>query len=189
MFILRLIRNLFVLLCVAIPMEILGWFILPWVLLFVPNTQYKLPALFRWWDNADIYIGRDLSTYEAVCAQGYWARLAWLAWRNPANYFGYTVLSFQFNARGEYLVCNPKQFDVGNTTGAHAGYRYMLYEQKSPTGGEDEYYYEYCWIHKWSSTKCLRIRIGWKIENNFNPVGSYCQWCCVIQPFIDYSGV
>ena len=185
----RLIRNLLVLFCVAIPHEIIGWVVLPFVLLFVPKTQIKLPALFRWFDNADIYAGRDYSVYQYVCNQGYWARYLWLAWRNPCNYFGYFYLSFVFNARGKYTVFDPSQVNVGNTTGARAGYRYIEYVQLSPVSSALDTYYEYCYIKKWSSTKCLRFRMGWKIGNNTNPVGSYCQWVCVLQPYIDYSGI
>lgn len=193
---LRLLRNLAVLFFVALPLEISGWFILPIVLLFVPMSQIKLPSLFRWYDCSDMYNGRDYSTYAAVCREGYWARYTWLAWRNPCNYFGYFHLSFIFNSNGVYEVCNPAEFDVGNTTGARAGFRYIEYKQAElPSGAfykleeKEKTYYEYCWIYKWSSKKCLRYRMGWKIGNNTNPVGSYCQWVCVLQPYIDYSGV
>lgn len=182
LFIYRLIRNLAVLFCIALPLEISGWFILLVVLLFVPKTQLKLPRAFIWFDCADMYVGRDYSVYQAVCAQGYWARYLWLAWRNPCNYFGYTHLSFIFNSTGKYLIANPNEFNVGNTTGAIPGFRYIEYVQNDGT------YYEYCWIKKWNSAKCLRFRMGWKIENNSNPINSYCQWVTVLQPYIDYSG-
>ena len=185
---LRLIRNLLVLFAVALPLEISGWFILLVVMPFIPNSQVKLPALFRWYDCADMYNGRDPSTYLSVCKEGWWARYLWLAWRNPCNYFGYFHLSFIFNKTGKYTVCDPSQFDVGNTTGARAGYRYIEYVQVGITSPSDTYY-EYYWIMKWSAKKCLRIRFGWKIGDNKNPIGSYCQWVACFQPYIDYSGV
>lgn len=186
----RFVTQLLKFLIVVLPLMIAGWFILAILLLFIPNNDTKLPALFRWFDNVDGYIGRDTSVFDAVCAQGWWARYCWMAWRNPINYFGYMYLGFQFTSGGKYLSVDPSQFNVGDTS--QAGFRYIEYEQNDTSidaimlGGK--IYYEYCYIKKWSATKCLRFRFGWKIVNNSNPIGSYCQWVFVFQPHKAYTG-
>lgn len=148
-----------------------------------------MPYFLRWFDNADMYIGRDASTYLNECLKGRWARYKWLAWRNPCNYFGYKHLAFVFNACGEYTVIDQSKFDVGNTTGAREGFRYIEYHQADPVKyPKINTYYEYYLIKKWSHTKCFRFRMGWKIANNSNKPGDYCQWVFAIQPYIDYSG-
>lgn len=195
MIILRFIRCLSILLCISIPLEVIGWFVLPVALLCASKTSLKLPSWARWLDCADMYFNRDTSVYQSVWDKGLWARYCWLGWRNPGNFFGYKYLSFQFNSTGKYLVCNPPEFNVGNTTGAHAGYRYMEYEQEeiitrlNVDSWYDRKYYEYYIIHKWSSKKCMRIRFGWKIGDNKNPIGSWCEGVMCLQFFIDYSGV
>lgn len=160
---------------------IIGWLILPIILLFVSNTQYKLPALFRWWDCVDSYIGRDTSVYESICKKGYWARYTWLAFRNPINYFGYKVLGFQFDGTEMYFTYNPEEFDIGDTSKPG--------ERKIELLKNEKVYYEFYLIKKWSQTKCLRIRIGWKIKDNMNAIGSWCQWVFVFQFWKDYSGI
>lgn len=176
----RFIKHLATFLFFVIPLMILGWLILPFVLLFVPKNQIRLPAVFKWFDSVDSYIGRDTSVYQSVCQQGYWARYTWIAFRNPINYVGYKVLGFQFNGTEMYYRYDPKQFDIGDTS--REGFRSIEVMK------DKNFYYEYYWIKKWSQTKCLRIRIGWKIVNNLNPIGSWCQWVLVFQPWKDYSG-
>lgn len=184
----RFLKQLLKFFCVVLPLMISGWFVVAIALLFVSRNQFKLPAIFRWYDNADAYIGRDTSVYEVVCLQGYWARYCWLAWRNPINYFGYKYLGFQFLAHGDYTKYNPSEDDIGDNS--RAGFRHIEYEQwcfPNHSCGKDKYY-EYYLIHKWSANKCLRFRFGWKIVNNKNPIGSYCQWVLVFQPYKYYSG-
>lgn len=178
--ILRFVKHLLTFLFFVVPLMIAGWFILPIVLLFVRKDEIRLPSLFKWFDSADSYIDRDTSVYKAVCQEGYWARYIWLAFRNPINYVGYKVLGFQFDGTEMYYNYDSKQFDIGDTS--REGIRTIELMKN------EKIFYEYYIIKKWSQTKCLRIRLGWKIKDNLNPIGSWCQWVFVFQIWKDYSG-
>lgn len=180
--IVRFLTQLLKFLFIVLPLMVSGWVVLAVLLLFIPRNEIKLPFLFRWYDNVDSYIGRDTSVYEAVCAKGWWARYCWMAWRNPINYAGYKLFGFQFTPDGFYSKVDSTQFSVGDTSAP--GFRFIEYRQAEDV----KPYYEYYLIKKWSATKCLRFRFGWKIANVSNPIGSYCQWVMVFQPWKDYSG-
>lgn len=173
----RIIESIVKLLIINIPLQLIGAVLLVgYIPIHVKLIQYKwrksimLPYLLRWFDNADQYIGRDISTYLTVFSSGWWNIYCWLAWRNPLNYFGYVIAGFQSH---EFI----ESIDIANTTNTNAGY-YQL---------ESQGYYEYCWIIKYSPTKCGRYRFGWKL-NNTKP-GDWVQEVCAIQPWIDFNGI
>lgn len=187
-FIYRLIKHLLILLFVLLPLEIIGWAILLPIVYYNQrsiqnNMQYslKLPYLFRWFDNADIYseFNRDSTTYLCnVVPKGVLYRYYWLAFRNPINYFGYKVLGFQWkDPLGADLVNN----DIGDSVGQQAGLSIIGVTLNNKK------YYEYYFIYKWSQTKCLRFRLGWKLQNTKN--NDWVQWVLVFQPYRSYGGL
>ncbi len=154
-------------------------------MLIIDNSDMKLPRLFRWWDNVDLYIGRDSSVYRAVCAKGKWARYSWLVFRNPMNYFDYMHLGLKWLGGEYYSHYDPKDNDVGNSTNDRPGFKYIEVIQVNAT------YYEYYWVYKYAfwPTKCFRFRFGWKIGDNTNKPGTYSQWCLVVAPIFPYWGI
>jgi hypothetical protein len=138
----------------------------------VGGGNVKLPALFRWFDNADIYdeFNRNPITYlSQVVPSGILGRYYWLAIRNPLNYFGYKVLGYKASRE---IAGSP----IGDTGGKTPGFVHYEYD------GVYEYYY----IKKWSATKCLRFRLGWKLQGT--KAGSWAQWVLVLQPYKAYWG-
>ncbi len=182
LFLYRLFKHIDVFFVVCLPIMLLGIPMVAIALCFVSDTDYKLPRLFRWWDNADLYTGRDTSVYRAVCAKGKWARYSWLVFRNPMNYFDYFYLGFVWTTTGVYVHYNPKNDDVGD--GTRPGHRYI----EVLLGNET--YYEYYLIYKYPFAPhyCFRFRTGWKIGDNKNKKGSFTQWCLVLNPFMPYTG-
>lgn len=168
MFFIRFFNNLLLLLLINIPLEILGWIILLPVCFL--SKKDKLPVILRWFDNADLYIDRDTSTYLNVIKSGWFNRYCWLAFRNPCNYFGYKILGFKSNFS---IPRSP----VGDSAGYVPGLFYI----------EHSGYYEYYYIKKWSATKCFRFRMGWKLSNT--DAGDWVQRVFVIQPYKSYTGV
>ena len=178
-FLLRLIKNVSILLAIILPLEILGWIILAPIVyinqrLLIQNQSVKLPKCFRWFDNADIYeeFGRNpITYYKDVVPKGWLYRYYWLAFRNPLNYFGYAVLGYKA------LTDIPSQ-PIGDSAGKTAGW--FLTELET---GQYEYYF----IHKWNDTHCFRFRLGHKLQDTKK--GEYCQWVMIFQPYRSYGGI
>ena len=167
-FLIRLIINILLLLLVNLPLEVIGWVILlPTCLL---SKENQLPSYLKWFDNADLYLGRDASTYLSVVSSGWWSRYVWLAFRNPCNYFGYKVLGF-------IASFSVPRSSVGDSAGDVPGLFHI----------EQSGYYEYYYIKKWSSTKCFRFRMGWKLSDTKS--GDWVERVFVIQPYKSYTGV
>lgn len=185
-FTLRLIKHICILLLVCIPLQLLGAILLGIYLPIQrrlvqtnPERSWKLPYLLRWFDNADMYVNRDTTTYlQVVVPQGVWVQYCWLAWRNPINFFGYKILGVQVvTTRHLYGEGN---FTIGDDT--MPGYYY----QEVDINGK--VYYEYYYVHKWSQTKCFRFRMGYKLGMKNLKAGDYIQEVMAIQIFKDYWG-
>lgn len=184
MFLLRFIKFTFIF-SLLVPLMLIGAILLLFVCPFVPNDKLRLPALFKWWDIVDDYIGRDTSVIKKIYAQGWWARYCYIAWRNPINYFDYVYLGLHWTGKEIYTFYNPSDDNVGDTTNARPGFRYIEISQG------DKIYWEYylIWLYPFKQDTCLRFRMGWKIGNNKNPANTVSQWCFVISPFKTFSGV
>lgn len=181
LFLYRLLKQLVILFCIIFPLQILGALILPVALLLV--GQSNLPRFLRWFDNADIYIGRDSSVYESVKSSGLWNRYVWLAFRNPLNYFGYKVLGVQVKTAIEAIYETMSALNVGDTT--ETGF---YYAEAIIDGSR---YYEYYWVISYPllPTYCFRFRMGHKLKKlQDNKIGDYIQFVMVISPFHSYSG-
>ncbi len=197
----RLIKHVGLLLGVLLPLEIIGWVILLPILLVVKDNL-RLPVIFKWFDNADLWVGRNTETYEGIVKQGTWARYVWLAWRNPINYFGYAVMGYTVPAEGMPPV--SEQIGVPGI-GDHSkpGFYYIeltwiekhlifnplsVLNTNSLTEVEvAKRIYEYYYVHQWSADRCLRFRMGHKIGAiERNKPGSTMQYVSVIQPYKDF---
>lgn len=181
----NIIKHLLLFLLVILPLQLIGaLLIIPSCILQEPTALIPLPKFLKWFDNADQYVGRNTQTYMAVYASGKWARYCWLAWRNPLNYFGYTILGIEIDQSLKVLDDSPKDIDIGDTT--HSG----TYTGLISLGNKQ--YWELYKIIPYSlfgNKLCLRIRLGWKLEHTSDlKVGQRCEWVFVISPFHAYTG-
>lgn len=164
---------------ISLPLTIIGL-----VVLYPICKKYNIsqfPKYFKWFDSVDSYISRDTSVIERVNTEGVNKKYYWVALRNPINYFSYIYLGFKWNnpTLKEY-VGSP---DVGDSSKDHAGYKYIEIQQDSSI------YYEYYYVFKWSDTKCLRFRMGYKIGDPLkNKNGEYQEQVFVLQPYKTYKG-
>lgn len=179
-FCIRFLKHLLIFLCVSLPLTLIG------IIVLAPVTSLynigKLPLIFRWFDSADPFVGRDISVIHAINQEGYWRKYCWLAFRNPINYFSYKYLSFVWNR--PKLLKYIGDDKVGDSTGDHPGLKYIEIEQ------DNRKYYEYYYIYKFNINKCLRFRLGYKIGNPIqNENGDIQQEVLVFQPYKSYNGV
>lgn len=202
-FILRLIKHLFMLFAMSLPLQVVGMLLigiyLPihrQIIKNNPSRGLKLPYCLRWFDNADIYLGRDTSVYTAVANGSLWNHWWWLAVRNPCNYFGYVVLGFlpRINITRRYysatyyvedLHLNDRLTrEVGDNGGKFPGFMIQEYEIDGIIR------YEYYLIYKWDAAHCFRFRMGYKLGNSRQQdVGKWVQAVIVLQPWKSYSGM
>lgn len=181
MFLIRLIKHLLLLFLVSLPLVLIGILITPIILLCIGDNP-KFPVWLNWFDNADHWLGRDTSTYDAIITQGFAARYWFIAFQNPTNLFGYRVLGVQVKNSLVILDTN-NQYLVGDGAGNEPGYL------KQEVLEDLDLIYEYYYILKWNSTHCLRFRMGWKIGNpEKNKIGDYIENVFVFQPYKAYSG-
>ena len=183
MLLLKCIKHFLVWLLLITPLQLLGAVLL---LIYLPihlalinhnlRSSIKLPYFLRWFDNADQYVGRDTSTYIRVFNSGYYNLYTWLAWRNPLNYFGYTKLGV-INTTNNTLPDD----NIGDATGLQEGTRNITVT----IDGKE--YFEYYYIKKYGTNKCVRIRMGWKLAGT--EPGQISQWVFVISPYHSYKGV
>ncbi len=179
----RLIKHLFVLFIIIFPLQLLGVIVLLPVLT-VNRGSRQLPKVLRYFDNADMYIGRDTSVYDSVRDSGIWNQFVWLALRNPLNYFGYTVLGTCPQTSIEALEETISSERIGDTTSPG------FYHAEALIDGRR--YFEYYWIYKYNMMPkyCFRLRLGHKLKYvKENKLNNYIQWVCVISPFHSYTGI
>lgn len=176
-FILRLLKHLFIFLFICLPLQITG------ILLLLVLCKFckigEIPKMFRYFDSADPFIGRDISSIQVVNNKGYWSRYVWLAWRNPINYFGYKILGIVIDKGAKQTVLKGNT-NIGDSKNKNPGLYFTEVEQNGKT------YYEYYYIKKYSSNTCFRFRLGHKLQDIHS--GEYVQQVFVISPYKSYSG-
>lgn len=175
LFLYRLSVNLLSFLLIQLPLQLIGIILLYPVCAVYPIGAF--PALLRWFDSADPYVGRDTSVIRKVQAQSLYERYNWVAFRNPINYFAYKYLGFRFPEKTRYTLVG--NLDVGDSTGDEPGYRYLE---------TDKGYYEYLYVKRIGLKSCFYFRLGWKLGGLKNKPGSYCQQVFTIS-YRSYSGV
>lgn len=182
----RLLAHMSVFISIMLPLQLAGGVILLFVCPLIGTNP--LPTWLKWFDNADQYVGRDSSTYMAVRASGWWNNYCWLAWRNPLNYFGYTMMGIQGTSQDQVLTdVPPMPANIGDTSQSGIYHAEVLID--------GIVYYEYYMIFKYTlfgTPRCIRIRIGWKLEHPCQTfptsVPVICEWVFVISPLHSYTG-
>lgn len=154
-----------------LPLQAAGLLLVP-VGILLSRGRQKLPYLFRWFDNADLYIGRDSTTYLGVIQEGFLYRWYWLAIRNPVDYFSYKYLSITVGPEVKVIsiIKNTLPWKIKETWSY-----YSEYEDRKVGDGDNEglfyieylinnkIYYEYYFVKKLTATRCFRFRMGWKL--------------------------
>jgi hypothetical protein len=201
-FIGRLINKTLQLLLVTLPLQLVGAVILLPLCIFYDVG--RLPRMFRYFDSADPYIGRDITVITQINdgrfwqqyspLQIWWGKYCWLAWRNPINYFEYTVSGVKVPQEGIVTVLDQpdiqadKQFgEIGTSKGNRGG----LFRAEADIGNTR--IYEYYIVHPYTlpylGIKCFRFRLGFKIDHPAsNKPGSHIQAVFTINPFASYEG-
>ncbi len=209
LFIYRVLIHFSIFLFISLPLQLLGAIVLIPVVPFYDIG--KLPFLFRWFDSVDTYTNRDLWTINLINGGG-WIddpitpsgtysghqllinKYVWLAWRNPINYFSYKVLGIQ--VQGEVIttlnnlyplipVPLNESIEIGDTEGNYPGIQSVEMAINNKT------YYEYymaCPYTIFGATRCIRIRIGYKLTDFVLVNGALIEEVFVISPFHSYSG-
>lgn len=170
--------------------DILGLVVVPIALLSAPSLRFsRLPKWAWWWDNdAEPYgdVKRMLALGHATSRlQVLWLRFHWLAIRNPSNNFGYYVLGVMQSANNGYgYRGNPMTSDQGEGG--------ILFIKMFGLAGRVVAFELYVVVPYGS--RCLRIRLGWKIAHNQNVElwkqnwGKPAQLVCVVNPFMPFTG-
>lgn len=143
----------------------------------------RLPWYLQWFDNDREPYGDTARKPAIDAATGLrraWLRYWWLAIRNPANNFGYLPwMGFAQHASLVYTATgNPNTSDQGES-GAKLTYAWRAGRKVA---------FEYYLVRQWSATRCLRVRLGWKIDHNLRAEwrrndGSATQIVAVVNPF------
>lgn len=190
-----LIKHTLIFLFITLPLQLVSIVVLPFILPFIPKDRETLPAFVRWFDNAEIPLGigskddglagpayyrePSIASYKKVLRTDYLSlllcRYIWLAFRNPLNYFQYKAIGVKISGP---IIIKEKQGDdtVGNKEGDHAGVYYIKGNQG---------YWQYYKVIKLGSTRCLRIRLGYKDPDENT---GYCQFVYTIN-LAKYEGV
>lgn len=162
------IKNIFRILavtCIALPLELSAYIVVPLILLFVGKDDKRLPRAFRWYDDWKYGIDGDEywvnpnqkdkpPTKEA--AQTYKWRLKWLL-RNKATTFMHEIVGVRLLPKGKIIQYGDDETE--DQPVGHSGFQYI------------EYHYDgkmwpcYYWVRQWGSTgRCIRFYCGWKLK-------------------------
>lgn len=214
-FIYRLLKNLGVLFFISIPLEVTGLLVLFPVVIF--SDIGSLPYIFRWFDGADHYVGRNTEVVDKINSgintdYSFFQdpsnnlskikiiinKYMWLAWRNPCNYFGYKYLGAQINVpivmERVFIQTVSEEYKSFLTTGYEIGNTTFdipgnFYQEFT---SNNKTYYEYYYIKKYTifnKSVCVRFRMGWKIgQNTLAQSNKWCQGVCAVQPWMGYWG-
>lgn len=179
----------FFLALLLITMCIAGVFLVPLGLLIAGDD--RLPRWLHWFDNDREPYGDTARRPAIDAATGIrraWLRFWWLAIRNPATNFGYLpwvgfpqTLDVWYQQQG-----NPKTSDQGE-----AGWKFVQALLPGSTMFELVAFELYI-VKRWSATRCLRVRLGWKIDHNFIPGlyrtdGSIAEIVIAVNPFDSFG--
>lgn len=162
--------------------DISGLFIVP-VALLMGGLNNRLPLWAQRWDNDREPFGDNAREPDIKAATGLkklWLRYVWLALRNPGNNYGYSV-GFPQVPHTWYAF----KGDIQTSDQGHPGWKLV----KAYQDGE-WVAFEFYLVWAWAKTRCLRVRLGWKIDDNvYRKIedGSMAQIVCVINPFMTYE--
>lgn len=181
-----MILNWLISICRSFLVDLSGVFVVP-IALLIGGLNNRLPSWAQRWDNDRDPFGDNARRPPIEAATGLkkmWLRYLWLAWRNPGNNYSYQ-LGFKQIAGTVYVLTGDSQVsDQG-----YPGRKFVTAWQDGEAVAFDFYLvYRYPF---WPA-KCLRIRLGWKIEDNVGRKiedGSMAQIVCVPNPLMSFEAV
>ena len=172
---------IFGLVCIDLPVTLLGVIVVPIALLFCDSESEHLPNFAWLWDNDETGINGDGGWRGPEHANGqertFWWRFLWLALRNPANNWSYYVLGWKTTAQTTYRTGGDPM--TSNRGPGHPG---AVYIEAFEAGRMYPCYYV---VWRWSKGRCLRIYLGWK-NMGWNTDGSRVQFVWVVNPFMTF---
>lgn len=199
---LNILKILFLGICVSLPVQLIGYLVVPLVLLGKLSDRrttgdlkdQRLPKWAKWWDVGDEYdiqygLNGDLGyqannniNTDSSRLKIYWCRLKWLAFRNPANYFKYHILGAKADANVMINHISPTPtIEIGDWS--NEGWRIV----ETSIGNE---YYIVKRYKRWPN-KCFRARLGLKLGHQGEALNERTQisFVCSIIPVKTYRGV
>jgi hypothetical protein len=145
---------------VSLPVELIGFVLVPILLAFCKFEDENLPRWAFWWDEPEYGINGDPYWRGADHANGhereYWWRLRWL-FRNKIGGWSYYVMGFNSaNIRSLEFEGDP---DTQNRPAGHSGECYV--QVTLVDGTMHECYYK---VAQWGNTgRCWRLYAGHKL--------------------------
>lgn len=211
--ILRILKYLLIGFFIKLPMKVSAYFVVPIVCLFYWNDKrilrndlidQRLPSFLAWYDNGDeldrVYgLNGDMWQQRLYFLNNgitnftiYKNRVRWLL-RNAVNYFQYNVLGFKLDSifytdseitidggSDPYNSEEPSDYRIGGT----------LYREVHRADGETAYeYYLVKPYYKLFPNRCLRIRLGYKLDDHTLKNRKVAQFAFAIHPWHGYTGV
>lgn len=167
----RELLQLFEIIIIELPLELIGWLIVPIALLFCKKDDEHLPKIFRWFEDASDY-------YDGKCAaingdsgwrkehypngknRTYFARLRWL-YRNRIGYFSSRINGVKVSEIDPLSVItqgNPKVTSNGGIISDFCKVTLKLKDRRSRFGLFKTIRYK-----GFLSGFYCRIYIGWKL--------------------------
>jgi hypothetical protein len=162
--------------------DALGLIMVPLALLGCRAKSEHLPVWAWPWDNDRDGINGDAGWRSATHANGNQARFGWrfvwLAIRNPGNNFGY-LLGIAQTAKLTYDF----RGDRDTSDQGHPGHLSVdAFRDGRHVAFGHYYVYRYpCW-----PSRCLRVRIGWKLNDMLHD-GSIAEIVCVVNPVMTFA--
>jgi hypothetical protein len=160
----------------SICLSIIGAIVVLPLLLYV-GPYSPLPVWADWFDNDHEPLGDTARKPAILAATGLkriWLRYVWLGWRNPANNFGV--------AMAVNRVASDTLEKTGNQLTSDQGEQ--GWKLNKLMNGERVVAFEYYYVkaYKFFSPRCLRVRLGWKLDD------SPARLVCVVNPLMPYTG-
>ena len=139
--------------------DFLNLFLAPLVVLFA--TKEGWPPHWLWWfQTPDNSLDGDKG-WKAQTTPGYLSRVRWL-WRNSMYGFAIGVLGAKFELTDRVVTTgDPK---VSNRPLVEGLVIRRVYR------GSKVIYFQWYYVKAWSSTRCIRINLGWKLWGD-HPTG------------------
>ena len=190
-------KTLLTFVFVLLPLQVIGWIILPFILPFIPKEVEHLPKLFKIWDNHDYYYpGQSGANIDGLAGFPkyrerygmtndssrwllFWVRYKFIGFRNPVNYFQYGVIGLPI---GKHAMDDYEYHYLGipNIGWLERNGVYKLYLRHKKSGKK---YYEYHRVIVIPFTEYyIELRFGHKVGDPVDRIaGTVRQYVATIR--------
>lgn len=147
-------------------------YLLAQIVAIVLSIPFVALALLTKWDGTTTIFGNRkwgrANNHFLYPTKGYWQEFNWLVIRNPV-----------YNLNSEWLAATIAPFTSEGDLGIGDKKKQGYYKIKMGR------FFEFYLVKKYLKTRCLRIRIGWKINEHEGKA----PFVFSINPFKKYSGI